>query len=84
MSEQTKAFKRKLEGVVLSDKSDQTIVVNVQRRFKHRVYSKFVNSSKKYHAHDAENTAKVGDSVTIIESRAHSKLKKWELVSVNK
>ena len=84
MSEQTKAFKRTLEGVVVSDKSDQTIVVSVQRRFKHRTYSKFVNSSKKYHAHDAANTAKAGDKVTIIESRAHSKLKKWELVSVNK
>ena len=83
MSEQ-KAFKRKLEGVVVSDKSNQTIVVTVQRRFKHSVYSKFVNSSKKYHAHDVANAAKIGDSVTIIESRAHSKLKKWELVSVNK
>ncbi|MFT6068602.1 MAG: small subunit ribosomal protein S17 [Bacteriovoracaceae bacterium] len=84
MSENTKAFKRKLEGVVVSDKNDQTIVVNVQRRFKHRVYSKFVNSSKKYHAHDAKNVANIGDRVTIIESRAHSKLKNWELVSVNK
>jgi small subunit ribosomal protein S17 len=84
MSETTKAFKRKLEGVVISDKAEQTIVVTVQRKFKHRVYSKFVNSSKKYHAHDAKNTANIGDKVTIIESRAHSKLKKWELVSVNK
>lgn len=84
MSENTKAFKRKLEGIVVSDKNEQTIVVNVQRRFKHRTYSKFVNSSKKYHAHDAKNEANIGDKVTIIESRAHSKLKKWELVSVNK
>lgn len=83
MSE-NKTFKRKLEGVVVSDKNNQTIVVNVLRRFKHRTYSKFVNSTKKYHAHDANNTAKVGDKVTIIESRPHSKLKKWELVSVNK
>lgn len=84
MSEQKKAFKRTLEGVVVSDTNEQTIVVNVLRRFKHRTYSKFVNSTKKYHAHDPKNEAKVGDTVTIIESRAHSKLKKWELVSVTK
>lgn len=82
MSE-NKTFRRRLEGVVVSDKNEQTIVVNVLRRYKHRTYSKFVNSTKKYHAHDAKNTAKVGDKVTIIESRPHSKLKKWELVSVN-
>ena len=82
MSESSKRFKKTLRGQVVSEKSDKTIVVNVQRRFKHPVYSKFVNSSKKYHAHDENNTAKVGDVVTIIESRPHSKLKKWELVSV--
>lgn len=82
MSESSKRFKKTLRGQVVSDKTDKTIVVNVQRRFKHPVYSKFVNSSKKYHAHDESNTAKVGDLVTIIESRPHSKLKKWELVSV--
>jgi small subunit ribosomal protein S17 len=74
-------FKRTLKGVVVSDKADKTIVVKVQRRFKHPIYSKFVNSTKKYHAHDASNTAKIGDVVTIIESRPHSKLKKWELIS---
>lgn len=79
MSETTKKFKRKLKGTVVSDKSDKTVVVAVTRRFKHPIYSKFVNSTKKYHAHDEKNTAKVGDVVTIIESRAHSKLKKWEL-----
>ena len=84
MSEQTKAFKRTLEGVVVSDKSEQSIVVNVLRRYKHKTYSKFINSTKKYHAHDVKNEAKIGDTVTIIESRAHSKLKKWELVNVNK
>lgn len=81
MSDSTK-FKRTLSGLVVSDKADKTIVVQVQRRFKHPIYSKFVNKSKKYHAHDENNTAKAGDQVTIIESRAHSKLKKWELISV--
>ena len=78
-----KAFKRKLEGVVVSATNDKTIVVNVVRRFKHRTYSKFVNKSKKYHAHDVENKAQVGDKVTIIESKPYSKLKKWELVAIN-
>ena len=80
MSEQTK-FKRRLKGTVVSAKSDKTIVVRVQRRFKHPMYSKFITKSKKYHAHDEANTAKKGDTVTIIESRAFSKLKKWELVT---
>lgn len=81
MSE-TKRFKRRLSGIVVSDKNDKTIVVNVIRRFKHPKYSKFVHRSKKYHAHDEENLAKSGDTVTIIESRSHSKTKKWELVTV--
>ena len=82
MSAQTEGFKRRLKGTVVSDKSDKSIVVLVQRRFKHPIYSKFVTKSKKYHAHDSENKAKNGDTVTIIESRPFSKLKKWELVSV--
>ena len=80
MSE-TKTFKRTLKGVVVSDKTDKTVVVKVQRRFKHPIYSKFVTKTKKYHAHDEANAAKVGDVVTIIESRPFSKLKKWQLVS---
>lgn len=79
MSEVTK-FKRKLKGVVVSDKASKTVVVKVERRYKHPIYSKFVTGSKKYHAHDEKETAKVGDVVTIIESRPYSKLKKWELV----
>ena len=81
--ETNKKFKRRLDGVVVSSKQDQTIVVNVQRRFKHSKYSKFVNESKKYHAHDMKNVASEGDKVTIIESRPYSKLKKWELLRVN-
>ena len=84
MSTQETAFKRKLEGIVVSSTNDKTIVVNVARRFKHRTYSKFVTTTKKYHAHDAKNTATLGDKVTIIESKAYSKLKKWELFGVNK
>jgi small subunit ribosomal protein S17 len=75
----TKKFKRRLTGVVVSDKSDKTVIVKVERRFKHPKYSKFVTKSKKYHAHDDGNAAKVGDRVTIIEARPFSKLKRWEL-----
>lgn len=78
-----KAFKRKLDGVVVSVKNEKTVVVNVARRFKHRTYSKFVNETKKYHAHDVNGEAKLGDKVTIIESKPYSKLKKWELLKVN-
>lgn len=83
MSETKKTFKRKLEGVVVSDTNSKTIVVNVVRRFKDAKYSKFIHESKKYHAHDEKNEAKVGDKVVIIESRAHSKMKKWELLRIN-
>lgn len=83
MSEVKTTFKKKLKGTVVSASSTQTIVVQVKRRVKHPMYSKFVNKTKKYHAHDIDSTAKVGDTVTIIESRPYSKLKKWELVSVN-
>ncbi|MFT6631735.1 MAG: small subunit ribosomal protein S17 [Bacteriovoracaceae bacterium] len=83
MSAQTEGFKRTLKGTVVSDKADMSIVVRVERRFKHPIYSKFVTKSKKYHAHDSENKAKSGDTVTIIESRPFSKLKKWELVNIN-
>ena len=72
--------KRRLKGVVVSDVNDKTIVVNVQRRFKHSLYKKFVTRTKKYHAHDEKNTAKVGDRVVIIEARAFSAKKRWELL----
>lgn len=78
----SKKFKRKLEGVVTSDRSDKTVVVSVVRRFKDKRYSKFVTKTKKYHAHDEANTAAVGNKVVIIESRPYSKLKKWELYKI--
>lgn len=77
-----KSFKRRLDGIVVSSKGDKTIVVNVSRRFKDRRYSKFVTKTKKYHAHDEVNKANEGDLVQIIESRPHSKLKKWELIQI--
>ena len=81
MSEETKKLsaRRKLSGKVVSDKNNQTVVVEIVRRFKHPRYSKYVHETKKYHAHDPSNSAKTGEQVTIVESKAHSKLKKWEL-----
>ncbi len=72
--------KRILEGVVVSDKNDKTIVVKVERRLRHPVLKKTVRLSKKYHAHDETNQAKAGDTVRIEETRPLSKQKRWTLV----
>ena len=72
--------KRVLQGVVVSDKQDKTVVVKVERRFTHPVLKKTVRRTKNYHAHDENNSAKVGDTVLIEESRPISKLKQWVLV----
>ncbi|MDQ0474315.1 30S ribosomal protein S17 [Labrys wisconsinensis] len=72
--------KRVLQGVVVSDKNDKTIVVKVERRFTHPLLKKTVRRTKNYHAHDEANGAKVGDIVWIEEGRPQSKLKRWVLV----
>ena len=72
--------KRILQGVVVSDKNDKTIVVKVERRLRHPVLKKTVRLSKKYHAHDEKNEAKSGDVVRIQETRPLSKQKRWTLV----
>jgi len=72
--------KRILQGVVVSDKMDKTIVVKVERRVMHPVYKKFVRRSKKYHAHDEANQYKSGDTVRIRECRPLSRTKRWEVV----
>ena len=72
--------KRVLQGVVVSDKAHKTIVVKVERRFTHPVLKKTVRRTKNYHAHDEDNVAKVGQVVSIEESRPYSKTKTWKLV----
>ena len=72
--------KRILQGVVVSDKNDKTIVVRVERRFTDPLLKKTVRRTKRYHAHDEANDAKVGDMVRIEECRPISKNKKWTLV----
>jgi small subunit ribosomal protein S17 len=69
--------KRVLQGVVVSDKNDKTIVVEVERRYTHPLLRKTVRRSKKYHAHDETNEFKVGDIVRIEESKPISKNKRW-------
>jgi len=71
--------KRILQGVVVSDKQDKTIIVRVERRLMHPIYKKFIRRSKKYAAHDENNVCKVGDAVRIRECRPISKNKSWEL-----
>ena len=70
--------KRILQGVVVSDKQEKTLVVKVERRFTHPVMGKTVRRSKKYHAHDEKGEFKAGDVVRIRECRPISKLKTWE------
>jgi small subunit ribosomal protein S17 len=69
--------KRVLQGTVVSDKNDKTVVVLVERRFTHPVLKKTIRRSKKYHAHDADNKHKVGETVFIQESVPISKNKRW-------
>jgi len=72
--------KRVLQGTVVSDKSDKTVVVRVERRFTHPLLKKTVRRSKKYKAHDENNSCKIGDIVSIQESRPISKDKCWVVI----
>ena len=72
--------KRVLSGTVISANANKTIVVKVTRRVKHKLYRKIISRSKNYHAHDENNTFKVGDKVSIIESKPISKMKSWQVL----
>ena len=73
--------KKILNGKVIKDQSNKTIVVVVKRKYSHPFFGKVITSSKKYHAHDENNKFKVGDDVRIIESRPISKKKKWKVIN---
>ena len=73
--------KKILNGKVIKDKNNKTIVVLVKRKYLHSFYGKIITSSKKYHVHDGMNKFKIGDDVKIIESKPMSKMKKWEVIS---
>lgn len=76
--------RRKITGKVISDKMDKTITVVKDDIKKHKVYKKYIKRKSKFHAHDEDNTAKIGDIVEIIESRPYSKLKHFELLRIIK
>ena len=73
--------KKVLNGKVVKDKNDKTIVVLVKRRYSHPFFKKVITSSKQYHAHDENNKFKIGDEVKIIESKPFSKKKRWEVIN---
>ncbi|HNB25658.1 MAG TPA: 30S ribosomal protein S17 [Alphaproteobacteria bacterium] len=75
--------RRVLQGTVVSDKTDKTVIVSVERRVMHPVYKKFIRRSKRYAAHDEGNVHKIGDTVFIRECRPISKTKRWEVVSAD-
>jgi small subunit ribosomal protein S17 len=74
--------KRILQGSVVSDKGDKTVIVSVERIYRHPVLLKTIKKSKKFHAHDEANTYKVGDLVQIQECPPKSKLKRWEVIGL--
>lgn len=83
MTEQSKTqIKRTVTGKVVSDKMDKSITVAIERKVKHPMYGKFVRRTTKLMAHDENNDAKAGDTVTLSECRPRSKRKAWELVTV--
>ena len=84
MMERKTQARRAIQGVVASDKNDKTIVVLVETHKRHSKYGKRVKYGKKYYAHDENNEAKVGDTVTIMETRRLSATKRFRLVSIDK
>ncbi|WP_029893993.1 30S ribosomal protein S17 [Desulfohalovibrio reitneri] len=82
MAESAKSNKRVLTGIVVSDKADKTIVVNVQTLIQHPLFKKYIRRRKKFMAHDPSNECGVGDKVQIIESRPLSARKRWHLLQV--
>ena len=77
-----KGQRRRLVGLVTSDMMDKTVVVTVERRYRHRLYQKVVRSAKKYMVHDKENACHIGDRVQIIETRPYSRRKRWAVEQI--
>ena len=79
MNEDTRGRRKSLIGTVVSTKMDKTAVVSVERRYPHPLYHKIVRATKRYKAHDADNSAVLGDVVRIVETRPLSKEKRWRI-----
>jgi small subunit ribosomal protein S17 len=82
MSELTRNYRKVREGVVVSNKMDKTIVVQIEERTKHSLYGKVLSTRSKLKAHDEQNEAGIGDRVVIAETRPLSATKRWRLVSI--
>ena len=82
MAEVTRNNRKVRQGVVVSDVNDKTIVVQIKERKAHPIYTTMMTSTKKFHAHDENNEAHVGDTVRIMETRPLSKMKRWRLVEI--
>jgi len=81
-TQSTRGSRKVREGLVVSDKTDKTVVVAVEDRVKHPLYGKVIRRTSKLHAHDEGNTAGIGDRVLIMETRPLSKNKRWRLVEI--
>ena len=79
---ETRNLRKERPGVVTSNKMDKSITVAIKWKEKHPIYGKFVNKTKKYHAHDEKNECGIGDTVKIMETRPLSKTKRWRLVQI--
>lgn len=79
---ETRNLRKERTGVVTSNKMDKSITVAIKWKEKHPIYGKFVNKTKKYHAHDEKNECGIGDTVKIMETRPLSKTKRWRLVEI--
>ncbi len=79
---ETRNLRKERAGVVTSNKMEKSITVAVKWKEKHPIYGKFVNKTKKYHAHDEKNECNIGDTVKIMETRPLSKTKRWRLVQI--
>ena len=79
---ETRNLRKERTGVVTSNKMDKSITVAIKWKEKHPIYGKFVNKTKKYHAHDEKNDCGIGDTVKIMETRPLSKTKRWRLVQI--
>ncbi|MDR1517085.1 MAG: 30S ribosomal protein S17 [Dysgonamonadaceae bacterium] len=79
---ETRNLRKERIGVVFSNKMDKTVTVAVKWKEKHPIYGKFVNKTKKFHAHDEKNDCNIGDTVRIMETRPLSKTKRWRVVEV--
>lgn len=79
---ETRNLRKERTGVVTSNKMDKSITVAIKWKEKHPIYGKFVNKTRKYHAHDEKNECGIGDTVKIMETRPLSKTKRWRLVQI--